>query len=78
MFFFGEIMQWGLYTTSGKGDIAGLLRALMARGVQVIKNIPASIIIVTELEEKGCQQAADITNRLRRRKCGDWSQLWHH
>src|ERR1019366_5006522 len=32
----------------------------MTRGVQVIKNIPATVRIATELEEKGCQQAVDI------------------
>ena len=32
----------------------------MTRGVQFVKNIPAIVGVVTKLEEKGCQQAADM------------------
>jgi hypothetical protein len=32
----------------------------MARGVQFMKNIPATVRVVTELEDKGCQQATDV------------------
>ena len=41
--------------------MAGLLGAVTTRGVQFIEDIPATSRVVNELEEQGCQQAADTT-----------------
>ena len=43
-----------------KGGTAGLLGAITTLGVQLIKNIPATVRVASELEKKGCQQAADV------------------
>jgi hypothetical protein len=59
-------LSWGFehpFKASCKSCIAGLFRAIMVPGVQRKKNILATIAIVSELDEKRPQQAADIVFR---------------
>jgi hypothetical protein len=49
-----------LLKTSRKGGITGLFGAITARSKQVMENIPATVTVVSQLKEKGRQQAADI------------------
>jgi hypothetical protein len=48
------------FQTSSKGSVSGFLGTLATRVKQLMKDISATIGVVTELGEKRCQQAADI------------------
>ena len=49
-----------LFKTFREGGNTGLFGAITACGEQVIKNIPATVRVVSQLKEKRRQQAADI------------------
>jgi hypothetical protein len=52
-----------VFKTLRKVDITGLFVPITAHGEQFVKNIPAMVRVVGELEEKGCQQATDVALR---------------